>query len=68
MANPVAAACVLGELAALERLGCDIGQGFLLARPMAADATMRFLIERDRTPVTVPSGRTATVSPWPPPR
>jgi EAL domain-containing protein (putative c-di-GMP-specific phosphodiesterase class I) len=31
------------QLVALERLGCDEGQGYLLARPMKPDAVVQYL-------------------------
>jgi diguanylate cyclase (GGDEF)-like protein/PAS domain S-box-containing protein len=34
-----------GQLATLRELGCDTGQGFLIARPMDADATRQWLRE-----------------------
>src|SRR4051812_7134376 len=37
----------------LRELGCDLGQGFLFARPMTMDATLAYLRDQ-RTPVGVP--------------
>jgi EAL domain-containing protein (putative c-di-GMP-specific phosphodiesterase class I) len=37
----------------LRELGCDLGQGFLFARPMNVDATLAYLRDQ-RTPVGVP--------------
>jgi EAL domain-containing protein (putative c-di-GMP-specific phosphodiesterase class I) len=39
------------QLAALERLGCDEGQGYFLARPLPVDAVERYLApEAERIP------------------
>ncbi len=45
------------QLAYLRSLGCDIGQGYLLGKPMPAEAALRFMQEREEgataaTPVT----------------
>jgi len=39
------------QLAYLRSLGCDIGQGYLLGKPMPADAARRFMQERLDNPV-----------------
>jgi len=36
------------ELKALHRMGCDLGQGFLFARPMPRDDFVRLLRERGK--------------------
>jgi EAL domain-containing protein (putative c-di-GMP-specific phosphodiesterase class I) len=33
---------------ALRELGCDLGQGFYIARPMDVDATREWLADTDR--------------------
>ena len=43
------------QLAYLRSLGCDIGQGYLLGRPMPAEAARRFLQERLGHPVPMES-------------
>jgi EAL domain-containing protein (putative c-di-GMP-specific phosphodiesterase class I) len=36
------------ELKALHRMGCDLGQGYLFARPMPRDHFLRLLRERGK--------------------
>lgn len=43
------------QLAYLRSLGCDIGQGYLLGRPMPAEAARRFLQERLGHPIPIES-------------
>ncbi|CAN5715575.1 hypothetical protein BH24CHL8_BH24CHL8_01830 [soil metagenome] len=40
-----------GQLGALRSLGCELGQGFLFARPLEADAVTSFAAAPGRTPV-----------------
>jgi EAL domain-containing protein (putative c-di-GMP-specific phosphodiesterase class I) len=40
------------QLAALRRLGCELGQGFLFARPLPADAMTALLLDGSPTPYT----------------
>ena len=37
-----------GQYQALRNLGCDLGQGFFIARPMDLAATREWLAEADR--------------------
>lgn len=41
-----------GQLGALRSLGCELGQGFLFARPLEADAVTRFAAAAGRPPVS----------------
>ena len=37
------------QIAALRDLGCDLGQGFLFARPMSYEALSDYLVDADET-------------------
>ena len=39
-----------GQLAFLEQNACDIAQGYWISRPLAVDACLRFLLERQAAP------------------
>ena len=39
-----------GQLELVQELGCDLVQGYLYARPMAAGDVTRMLLEREREP------------------
>lgn len=50
------------QLAYLRSLGCDIGQGYLLGKPMPAEAARRFMQERLANPVPPSSVQTDSAS------
>ena len=51
------------QLAELKRLGCDLGQGFLLARPMSADElAVRLADDRPEPPAAYRRSRRTTVT------
>ena len=44
------------QTASLRQLGCELGQGFLFARPMTEDALLKYLLEEASAPIGLVAG------------
>jgi EAL domain-containing protein (putative c-di-GMP-specific phosphodiesterase class I) len=44
------------QSASLRQLGCELGQGFLFARPMTEDALLQYLLDEASAPIGLAAG------------